>query len=296
MSNNLYNTTLEDIKAKKQRILDGKLNCIPFDLGGFEQDLPGIEQEQLILITANSKVGKTQITDYLYLYTPLLYSLENPDKVKIKIFYFTLEVSKKKKMTQFMCYLLFNLSKGEIHIDMKSINSIFADKPVDDEIIRFLESPEYLRYADHIEKCVEFIDNKKNPTGMYKTVREYMEKPDVGYYGPSTTMKWQKEDGTYYDKEVKGTYTKIDSEEYVIAIIDHLALMQPEKGQKDVRDAMVYFSSHYALELRDVYKCTVVLVQQQASAQESVENKKADKLMPSMDGLGEAKITARDRS
>ena len=82
MSNNLYSATLEDIKSKKQRILDGKLNCIPFDLGGFEQDLPGIEQEQLILITANSKVGKTQITDYLYLYTPLLYSLENPDKVK----------------------------------------------------------------------------------------------------------------------------------------------------------------------------------------------------------------------
>lgn len=81
---------------------------------------------------------------------------------------------------------------------------------------------------------------------------------------------------------------------YNIVIVDHLSLLATESNQKETRDAMIKFSSEYALELRDKYKCTVVMVQQQAAAQESVENKKADMLLPSMNGLGDAKLTARD--
>ena len=55
---NLYLQTLQILKDKQQRIKDGKLNCIPFNLGKFNKELPGIEKEQLVIITANSKVGK----------------------------------------------------------------------------------------------------------------------------------------------------------------------------------------------------------------------------------------------
>ena len=37
------------------------------------------------------------------------------------------------------------------------------------------------------------------------------------------------------------------------------------------------------------------MVQQQAMSQEGVENKKLGMVLPSMNGLGEAKITARDK-
>lgn len=263
MENSLYLSALENLKYKKQRIKDGKLNCIPFPLGEFNRDLPGIEKEQIVLITANAKVGKTQISDYLYLYTPLEYSLKNPDKCKVKIFYFTLEMSKQKKMQQFMCYLLFKKSKGNIHIDIKSINSVFEDTPVDDEILEMLETPEYLEYAKHFEKCVTFYDNVRNPTGIYMRVKEYME--DHGTW-TKKTERWQKEDKTYTTREIKDQYIPEDPEVYTIVLLDHLALMDTEANQKDIREAMIQFSSKYALPLRDKYRCCVVEIQQQAAA------------------------------
>ena len=99
----------------------------------------------------------------------------------------------------------------------------------------------------------------------------------------------------YETREIKDQYIPNDPEMYVIVIIDHLSLLSVEKNVKDVRDAMILFSSTYALELRDKYKCTVVMVQQQSMAQEGTENKKLNMVLPSMNGLGEAKITARDR-
>ena len=93
MENSLYDEVIRNLKIKKQRVLDGKLNCIPFKLGAFTKDVPGIEKEQLVIVTAGSKVGKTQLCDWLYLYTPLEYTLKNPDKCKVKILYYSLEVS-----------------------------------------------------------------------------------------------------------------------------------------------------------------------------------------------------------
>ena len=74
MDNNTpyYKNVISTIKYKRERLLDGKLNCIPFELEGFEEELPGIEQAQYVIITANQKVGKTKLTDFLYLYKPFL--------------------------------------------------------------------------------------------------------------------------------------------------------------------------------------------------------------------------------
>lgn len=54
----LFNRVYDNIVDRKQRILDGKINCIPWNLPRFENDLPGIEQKKYYLITANSKVGR----------------------------------------------------------------------------------------------------------------------------------------------------------------------------------------------------------------------------------------------
>jgi len=54
----LYRRVYEDIQKRRNRVLSGKINCIPWGLPRFEKDLPGIEQGQYYLLTANSKVGK----------------------------------------------------------------------------------------------------------------------------------------------------------------------------------------------------------------------------------------------
>lgn len=50
----VYNTLVE----KRERIISGKINCIPWGLPRFENENPGIEQGKYYLYTANSKVGK----------------------------------------------------------------------------------------------------------------------------------------------------------------------------------------------------------------------------------------------
>lgn len=54
----LYSRVYDDLIERRQRVLSGKINCIPWNLPRFEVELPGIEQGKYYLITANSKVGK----------------------------------------------------------------------------------------------------------------------------------------------------------------------------------------------------------------------------------------------
>jgi hypothetical protein len=55
---NLYDRVYRRIVEKRNRLLNGKINCIPWGFRRFEQGLPGIEQGKYYLITANSKVGE----------------------------------------------------------------------------------------------------------------------------------------------------------------------------------------------------------------------------------------------
>lgn len=56
IENDLFLRTLSTIEQKRLRRLDGKINCIPWNLPRFENQLPGIEKGKYYLFTANSKV------------------------------------------------------------------------------------------------------------------------------------------------------------------------------------------------------------------------------------------------
>ena len=88
----LYDRVYEQIVNRRDRLLKGNINCIPWGFPRFEEENPGIEQGKYYLISANSKVGKTQIADWLFLYNTIQQVLENNLKIKLKVFYFTLEI------------------------------------------------------------------------------------------------------------------------------------------------------------------------------------------------------------
>ena len=54
----LFDRVRKDLDERRERLLSGKINCLPWGLPRFEQELPGIEQGKYYLITANSKVGR----------------------------------------------------------------------------------------------------------------------------------------------------------------------------------------------------------------------------------------------
>lgn len=57
--NKLFDRVYDAIIERRDRILSGKENCIPWGLPRFEEVLPGIEQGKYYLVTANSKVKVT---------------------------------------------------------------------------------------------------------------------------------------------------------------------------------------------------------------------------------------------
>ena len=73
-------------------------------------------------------------------------------------------------------------------------------------------------------------------------------------------------------------------------IIDHVGLISTEKNYDTnlpmtLHEAMGKLSSDYLVKLRNRFKYIPVVIQQQASAQESIENKKFNRLKPTLDGL-----------
>ena len=87
----MIDRVINNLKDRRSNALNGEINCIPFDFTRFSNDIPGIEKDKYYLISGNTKSGKSQLTNYLFLYTPLLYAYHNPEKVRVKIFYFPLE-------------------------------------------------------------------------------------------------------------------------------------------------------------------------------------------------------------
>lgn len=54
----LYERVYSNLIERRDRLLNGKINSIPWGLPRFENQSPGIEQGRYYLITANSKIGK----------------------------------------------------------------------------------------------------------------------------------------------------------------------------------------------------------------------------------------------
>ena len=151
-------------KLRRQRLLEGKYNCLPFPFLRFRKVYPGVEQGKFIIITANQKVGKSKLADYLFIYEPLFFMVEHPEaNIKVKDIYFSLEMSATEKFNEFQCHLLSRLDK--IHIDTRRLTSV--DKPCDPHIFELLESERYQKYIKAYEEMVIFNDTDKNPTGKF---------------------------------------------------------------------------------------------------------------------------------
>ena len=284
----LFDRAYKNIVEKRNRILSGKINSIPIGFPRFENEMPGIEQGKSILISANSKVGKSQITDWLFLYNTIQQVIDKGLDIRLKIFYFTLEMTAEQKMLSAFSNILY--IKEGVRIAPKDLRSNKEDKILSQTNLDLISK--YESYFRKIEEIVEFIDDIRNPYGIYTTVRDY-----ALANGKIHTRKIETKPGIFI--EVEDYYEANDPEEYVIIIVDHISLIQPEKNRDTglpmtLHESIGKLSSDYLIKLRNRFKYIPVVVQQQAQAQESIENKKYNKLKPSLDGLGDNKMTQRD--
>lgn len=283
-NSSLFQRALKRIEENRNR----NYNCLSFEtlFPKFSEYLPGIMQKTYYLITANSKAGKTQITDFMFLYHPYDFIKANPDsKIKVKIFYFSLEMDLESKITAGISKHIYENSKLIVPVnEILSMNR--KNKLTDDKYQQILKAEEYFEgLQDHLV----ISDAQQNPTGIYKQMYKYA--MDNGKIITKPIIIKDPDTGVETTKQVFDYYIPNNPDEYVIIITDHLAELTTESG-KDIKGTMEKHSDYMRI-LRNMFGYIPVDVQQQAASQESLDKFKANKLEPSIEGLGETKLTAR---
>lgn len=284
----LRERVLQNLKDRRQRILEGKLNCIPSPFTRFSEDFIGIEQSCYYTITSFTKGGKSQFTSYTFIYKPLLFCYFANSDIKLKILYFPLEETPERIMQRFISWLLFDFSKGKIRVSPRDLRS--TKGAVSQEVLDIIASDEIQDILKYFEEHVLFPEESGNPTGIYKYCVKYAKEHGTVYTKPG---EFKDEFGKVYEKPVFDRYEQDNPNEYRLIIIDTINLIDTEKGLT-LKQSMDKLSEYCAKYLRNKYHYSPVIIQQQAFESEGNEALKLGRVRPSVAGLGDSKYTSRD--
>ena len=284
------NRVLKNLKRRQEIILNGGINSIPSSFTRFSDDFIGVEQGKYYVITSTTKGAKTQFASFVFIFQTILYAYHHPEQLRLKIFYYPLEETPEDVMTRFMSFLLYHLSGGKIKIAPVDLQSTRNDRPVDDAILELLNSEDYAKILDFFEEHVTFSATT-NPTGVYMECKEYAES-----HGKVFTKKQKiKDEFTGQTREIDAFdhYEQDDPDEYRLVFFDHASLTSTERGAETLKKAIDRLSENF-VKLRNRYRFTPVLIQQQAFDGESLDAFKQNKLRPTIANLADSKYTARD--
>jgi replicative DNA helicase len=254
-----------------------QINYIPFGFKRFEDYLPGILKKHYYIVTANAGVGKSQLTDYMFLYQAVNYYLQNKEKIRLKIFYFSLEMDKESKIIAGMSKRLYE--KYQLRLSTNQILN-FSKNRLPQHLYEALYKTK--EYFDQFSEVVTIVDRDLNPNNIKNYVVEYAQR----------NGKIIKIDPNNPESEV---YIPNHKNEFVLFITDHLAELACLPG-KSLKETIEEHSDN-CRKLRNKYGYTFIDVQQQMAAKEDQEFYQGlsiiTKLEPSLHGLGESKLTQR---
>lgn len=284
----LRERVIANLEERRQRILDGQLNCIPSPFKRFSEDFIGIEQGCYYTITSFTKGGKSQFTSYTFIYKPLMFCYFTKADIDIKILYFPLEETPDRIMQRFISWLLFDFSKGKIRVSPRELRS--TTSPVSEEVLDIINSEEIQDILEYFEEHIIFPEEAANPTGIYKYCKNYAEEHGTVY---TKAGQYKDEFGVVQSRQVFDRYEQDNPNEYRLVIVDTINLIDTERGMT-LKQSMDKLSEYCAKYLRNRYNYSPIIIQQQAFDQEGNEAFKIGRVRPSVAGLGDSKYTSRD--
>lgn len=284
----LKERVLTNLRKRKEKIINGGINSIPSPFVRFSDDFIGIEQSSYYVVTSSTKGSKTQFSSFVFVFNTLLYAYHNPEKVRVKVFYYPLEETPEDIMTRFMSYLLYILSGKKIRVSPTELKSTKNSNPIDDNILDLLNTEEYSKIIQFFEDNVIF-SSSTNPTGVYTECRRYAEEHGTVY---KRKQKIKNDLGETVEIEAFDHYEQSDPDEYRIIFYDHISLTSTERGLT-LKQSIDKLSEYFVL-LRNRYKFSPVVIQQQSFAGEGLDAFKENKLRPTIANLSDSKYCSRD--
>lgn len=265
----LFKDTLKHIEDNH----NNKFNCISWNerLTRFSDYMPGTSKAKYYGITGSPGSGKTHFTDELFVYHSIDFAIAN--SIDLEIVYFTFEISKEVKMLQGISRKIFQ--RYGLRFSPNALQNIGNYKLNLDQLDKIKQVEDYFRI---FERYVTFYDEPLTPNQILKIQMDKIR--ENGDYDP-----------------IKGTYKPNNPNKYLLFIVDHISLIQPEKGQS-LHEALSSYSSNNVF-VRNKFKASILNVHQQGVDGQiehftSKGDNVASKVEPKLAGLGDNRTLGRD--
>lgn len=210
-----FDKFIEEVENGKAGINDG----LPYGFPSMIEHLPNLQKKTSYAMGAESSVGKTTVTDFMFIYSPYKFikSNDNINNLKLKILYFSFEVELGKKLGKFFTQYVWD--KYRILVDTNYVFSRGKNR-ISQEIYNIaVESRDFFQ---ELEDILVFYDGATNPVGVYKPIVEHFKKNGVMQYQDDFkniyTPQNPKEDLSKYTS----IYKPSNSNLYTFAIVDHI--------------------------------------------------------------------------
>lgn len=284
----LLDRTLGQMWDAIDRLREGGVNCLqlPFQRG--QKIIPGIERAACYDIMAQTKVGKSQFTYYLFVFKTLIDLYYGPQTYDVRYIIVAIEETPERVMQRFMSFLLYYESNGKIRVNPLELRSTLTECPKEaQEALRDEHIQDILEF---FQQHVEFADEQPNPTGIRNYCIRWAEKRGKTIYN---TYEVEDEFGTKIEKTTFARYEPNNPDSFNIVIIDHVGILDRERGM-DERATIKKMSEYCAKDLRNKYGFTTVMIHQQNFDSYSIDAAKLNHFEPNLGAGGGSKEILRD--
>lgn len=292
---NLFNKTVEGIKKRRQNVLNGGVNAIPFPLPALTRYVPGIMKGTQYGITGDSGASKSKLLRYMFVQTPFDFYYKNKDEMNIdvEIFLFSLEDNAEVVMKNLIVSALAK-RKG-IRLSTLTLDSYFENDKLPDNVLHEIDSLE--DYFILLLSKVHIIDNIRNPTGILKAVKTQLLKPHNGNYVDEHGEIVPVDSITHENyKNRQLSYQTVNENKFNIVLTDNLQNVNPEQSHGGNKWAAYdqFCRDYMRGKLCNFFQTCNCIVQQQEKSSGKAQftntgNQVVEKLLPSVAGLSEYK-------
>lgn len=248
---------------------EGKYQGLDNGLGSINDHIYYVQRKWYYLLGGLSNSGKTTLADFMVLNA---IRDANENDIPITVFYFSYEIDRETKMAQWLSNHIF--SKYGIEIGAEKIAQL-GDYRLDESELEVVERE--LPYIQKLFDSIRFTFDTTNPTGVYKELFRYYDENGTFSYEDYETI--DDTGRTALDRRITG-YTSNNPNEYVIVVVDHIALSKIERkySLKENIDKL----SEYAVRLKNMCGTTFIMLQQFNQGMHSVDRKKynGEELVP----------------
>lgn len=257
----------------------------------------GTHRGRYYLIGADSGVGKTTLTDFMF----VLQAYKDAKRVgrKLCIYYCSFEIGRTDKIARWCSYYIF--IKYGVRLPSDYILGRITGKLITDDHLEKIKDAydviEEMLWDKEINPngIVRFIDIMMHPTMVFEGIVEgWYEKHGTVLRDPVTEQEKKKGKRGY----IRGYVPNAGEEDtMVILLCDHLALANQEQNldTKGIMDRL----SKYAVVLRNLFHTTIVFIQQfstdlLAANRQMHVKKDLHSIIPTRLDFGDSKATYRD--